>query len=113
MGPGRRTDDNEPQDARQKTHALRGLREIRARDENGIFRVMYVAEFKDAMYVPMVVDQVTRRLLCYDAHVVALLVYGFVAAGKPLRRTCARHGAPPSLQMPFRSNPVALRYDIG
>ena len=28
-----------------------GAREIRIRDENGIFRVMYVAKFADAVYV--------------------------------------------------------------
>ncbi len=28
-----------------------GVKEIRVRDENGIFRVMYVAKFSDAIYV--------------------------------------------------------------
>lgn len=28
-----------------------GVKEIRVRDENGIFRIMYVAKFSDAIYV--------------------------------------------------------------
>lgn len=41
----------EPQDWKPMTSIGAGVREVRVRDENGIFRVCYVTKFGDKVYV--------------------------------------------------------------
>jgi phage-related protein len=41
----------EPDDWKPMETVGRGVREIRIRDESGIFRIMYVTRFADAIYV--------------------------------------------------------------
>jgi phage-related protein len=41
----------EPDDWKPMNTVGRGVREIRIRDESGVFRVIYVAKFSDAVYV--------------------------------------------------------------
>ena len=41
----------DPYDWKPMESVGRGVREIRIRDESGIYRVMYVAKFSDAIYV--------------------------------------------------------------
>ncbi|MDQ2823634.1 MAG: type II toxin-antitoxin system RelE/ParE family toxin [Pseudomonadota bacterium] len=41
----------DPDDWKPMASVGSGVKEIRVRDENGIFRVMYVAKFSDAIYV--------------------------------------------------------------
>jgi phage-related protein len=42
----------DPDDWKPMASVGAGVKEIRVRDEAGIFRVMYVAKFADAIYVP-------------------------------------------------------------
>jgi phage-related protein len=41
----------DPDDWKPMTSVGSGVKEIRVRDEHGIFRVIYVAKFSDAIYV--------------------------------------------------------------
>ena len=41
----------DPDDWKPMASVGAGVKEIRVRDENGIFRVMYIAKFADAIYV--------------------------------------------------------------
>jgi phage-related protein len=41
----------EPDDWKPMNTVGQGVREIRIRDESGVFRVIYVAKFSDAVYV--------------------------------------------------------------
>jgi phage-related protein len=41
----------EPDDWKPMNTVRQGVREIRIRDESGVFRVIYVAKFSDAIYV--------------------------------------------------------------
>ena len=41
----------DPDDWKPMNSVGRGVREIRIRDENGAFRVIYVAKFEDSIYV--------------------------------------------------------------
>jgi phage-related protein len=43
-----------------------GTREIRLRDEHGIFRVMYVAKFEEAIYIRHCFEKKTRATTAYD-----------------------------------------------
>lgn len=41
----------EPDDSKPMTSVGKGVKEIRIRDDSGAFRVIYVAKFRDAVYV--------------------------------------------------------------
>ncbi|MBV8923759.1 MAG: type II toxin-antitoxin system RelE/ParE family toxin [Bradyrhizobium sp.] len=41
----------EPDDRKPMNGVGRGVKEVRIRDDSGAFRVLYVAKFKDAIYV--------------------------------------------------------------
>jgi phage-related protein len=51
----------DPDDWKPMTTVGQGVREIRIRDEGGIFRVIYVARFADAIYVLHCFQKKTRK----------------------------------------------------
>lgn len=51
----------EPDDWKPMSTIGQGVREIRIRDENGAFRVIYVAKFADAVYVLHCFQKKTQR----------------------------------------------------
>jgi phage-related protein len=51
----------EPQDFKPMSDVGSGVQEIRIKDEAGIFRVLYVAKFEDAVYVLHCFQKKTQR----------------------------------------------------
>jgi phage-related protein len=52
---------NEPDDWKSMPSIGSGIQEIRIRESNGIFRVVYVAKFSDAVYVLHCFQKKTQR----------------------------------------------------
>jgi phage-related protein len=51
----------EPEDFKSMSDVETGMQEIRIKDEAGIFRVLYVARFEDAVYVLHCFQKKTQR----------------------------------------------------
>lgn len=56
----------EPNDWKPMSTVGPGVREIRTRDSSGAFRVVYVAQFADAVYVLHAFRKTTRRTAASD-----------------------------------------------
>src|SRR5271155_3564363 len=61
----------EPSDWKPMTTVGRGVREIRVRDDAGAFRVLYVADFSDAVYVLHAFQKKTRQTAKRDLDIAA------------------------------------------
>lgn len=62
----------EPSDWKTMTAIGHGVREIRVRDEAGAFRVLYVADFADAVYVLHAFQKKTRQTAKRDLDLAAM-----------------------------------------
>lgn len=62
----------EPSDWKPMTAVGPGVREIRIRDEAGIFRVVYVTKIEDAVYVLHAFQKKTQQTARRDLDLVAL-----------------------------------------
>jgi phage-related protein len=61
----------DPDDWKPLSTVGQGVREIRVRDEDGAFRVMYVARFKDAIYVLHCFQKKTQKTSKMDLELAA------------------------------------------
>lgn len=61
----------EPDDWKPMNTVGQGVREIRIRDENGAFRVIYVAKFADAIYVLHCFQKKTEKTSTADLDLAA------------------------------------------
>lgn len=61
----------EPDDWKPMNTVGRGVKEIRIRDEAGAFRVLYVAKFADAVYVPHCFQKKTGKTSTADVELAA------------------------------------------
>ena len=61
----------DPDDWKPMTTVGQGLREIRVRDGDGTFRVIYVARFKDAIYVLHCFQKKTQKTSKMDLELAA------------------------------------------
>ncbi len=59
----------EPYDWKPMTTVGSGVREIRVRDEKGIFRVLYVAKFRDAIHVLHCFQKKTQQTATKDIEI--------------------------------------------
>lgn len=59
----------EPEDWKPFDEVGPGTREIRIRDASGIYRVMFVAKFEEAIYVLHCFQKKTQATSLYDKHI--------------------------------------------
>ncbi|EBL7064850.1 type II toxin-antitoxin system RelE/ParE family toxin [Salmonella enterica] len=59
----------EPDDWKPFSEIGAGVNEIRIRDNNGIYRVMYVAKFEEALYVLHSFQKQTQQTSQYDKNI--------------------------------------------
>ena len=74
---------DDPDDWKPMTTVGPGVREIRIRDESGIYRVMYVARFADAIYVLHCFQKKTQKTATGD---IALATHRYKELIKELSR---------------------------
>ena len=75
----------DPEDWKPFADVGAGTREIRIREESGIFRVMYVAKFEEAVYVLHCFQKKTQVTSKHDKHI-AETRYRAVVGSRKARR---------------------------
>jgi len=75
----------DPEDWKPFDDVGAGTREIRIRDETGIFRVMYVAKFEEAVYVLHCFQKKTRATSNHDRRIAEARYRAVVNARKARR----------------------------